>query len=236
MASVSDASVPSLEDLGLPPASNQNNAQDQTTPPNQTAGNAQDQKTQTTPAASKEPSLADLGFTSSQTQPDAQLQARLDKRTHMLKIHQKLGLITVLPMFATVVAGGGAKAAYSHGPGSKIVMEPTAANVDLHAALGSLTAGLYGATAYYAIFAPKIPGTKPVGHIRLHRDLAFIHGPGMILTPILGAMALSQQDKGEKVHGIASAHAFVAWTTVIAYSAAIVSVSWPIKLKFWEHS
>lgn len=38
-------------------------------------------------------SLGDLGFTPSQTQGSAQDQARLDKRSHMLKIHQRLGLI-----------------------------------------------------------------------------------------------------------------------------------------------
>jgi hypothetical protein len=52
----------------------------------------------------------------------------------------------------------------------------------------------------------------------------------MILTPILGAMAFQQANDGEKVHGIASAHAAVAWTTVASYTAAIVAVSWPIKL------
>ncbi len=47
----------------------------------------------------------------------------------------------------------------------------------------------------------------------------------MILTPILGAMALDQKDKGEKVHGIASAHGAAAVVTGLAYGAAIVSVS-----------
>jgi hypothetical protein len=94
----------------------------------------------------------------------------------------------------------------------------------LHAALGSTTAVLYGATAYYAIFAPKIPGTKTEGPIKLHKALAWIHGPGMVLTPILGAMAFDQKSKGEKVHGIAGAHGAVAVTTAIAYSLAIYSV------------
>ncbi|MHB8302173.1 MAG: hypothetical protein ACYDC6_04940 [Acidobacteriaceae bacterium] len=233
---IAEASLPSLEDLGLPPASTQVKAAGQAAPENPNSTSTNPQKDQTAPATDNGLSLQGLGFTPSQSQPNAQLQARLDKRTRMLKIHQKLGLITVIPMFATVVAGGGAKAKFSHGPGSPIINEPTNVNVDVHAALGSLTATMYGATAYYAIFAPKIPGTKPVGNIRLHRDLAFIHGPGMVLTPILGGMALSQQEKGQKPHGIAAAHSYVAWTTVIAYSAAIVSVSWPIKWKFWEHS
>jgi hypothetical protein len=176
-----------------------------------------------------EPSLGDLGFTPQQTQANAQLQAMLDKRTHMLKIHQRLGLITVLPMAAAVITGPMAKA---KGRNGQPITEPTQANLDFHAAMGSATAALYFTTAYYAIFAPKVPGSKRRGAIRLHRALAFIHGPGMIATPILGAMAFKQEQAGEKVHGIASAHGAVAWATVAAYGAAIVSVSWPIKLKF----
>ena len=73
---------------------------------------------------------------------------------------------------------------------------------------------------------------KSKGAIRLHRDLVWIHAPGMILTPILGGMALSQENKGERVHGIASAHAYVAWTTIGAYGASIIAVSWPLHIKF----
>ena len=39
------------------------------------------------------PSLSDLGFPAEQTQGDVKGQALLDKRTHKLKVHQKLGLI-----------------------------------------------------------------------------------------------------------------------------------------------
>ena len=79
--------------------------------------------------------------------------------------------------------------------------------------------------AYYAIRAPRIPGTETRGPIRLHKALAWIHGPGMILTPILGAIAFDQKSRGEKVHGIASAHGGVAIATAAAYGAAILSVS-----------
>jgi hypothetical protein len=73
---------------------------------------------------------------------------------------------------------------------------------DLHAALGGLTGDLYGITAYYAIRAPRVPGTETRGPIRFHKVMAWIHGPGMIATPILGIMAFDQKNKGEKVHGI----------------------------------
>ncbi len=158
--------------------------------------------------------MGDLGFPNDQTQGSAAEQARLDKRSHMLRIHQRLGLITTIPLVATVITGGmaGGKATSS-------------TSRDLHATLGSITAGLYFTTAYYSIFAPKIAGTQTRGPIRLHKILAWIHGPGMILTPVLGAMAFEQKSNGEKIHGIASAHGAVAVVTAAAYGLAIASVS-----------
>jgi hypothetical protein len=159
-------------------------------------------------------SLGDLGFSPTQAQGNAQDQARLDKRSHMLKIHQRLGLIDTVPLVATVIAGAGA--------GGK---STSTSDRYLHLALGSVTGDLYFLSAYYAIRAPKIPGTQTRGPIRLHKALAWIHGPGMILTPILGAIAFDQKSKGEKVHGIAQAHGPVAIVTAAAYGAAILSVS-----------
>ena len=180
---------------------------------NPTAGPAQ----QTAPGAShklQEPSLEDLGITSSQTKGNAREQALLDRRSHMLKIHQRLGLITIAPLGATLITS-----AFAGG------RETSRASRDAHAALGSATVGMYVSTAYFAIRAPKIPGTRTRGPIRLHKTLAWIHGPGMVLTPILGGMALAQKDRGEKVHGIASAHGPVAIVTAGAFGLAVVSVS-----------
>jgi hypothetical protein len=166
------------------------------------------------PSNAAPPSLGDLGFPPAEAQGNAQDQARLDKRSHMLKIHQRLGLITLAPLVATIVTSSGAGGRHS-----------TATGRDLHGALGSVTADLYFTAAYYAIRAPRIPGTTTRGPIRLHKALAWIHGPGMILTPILGAMALSQENHGEKVHGIAMAHSAVAGVTYAAFGLAVVSVS-----------
>jgi len=183
-----------LENADQPQAT----AQTQTPPPNN----------------SQAPSLEDLGLTPSQTQSDPQLQARLDKRAHMLKIHQRLGLITAIPMIASVATGFGA--------GGK---STSTSDRWAHLALGSVTGDLYFTTTYFAIFAPRIPGTQTRGPIRVHKALAWIHGPGMILTPILGAIAFDQKSKGEKVHGIASAHGAVAIVTAGAFGAALLSVS-----------
>lgn len=165
-------------------------------------------------SASTGPSLTDLGFNTGETKSNPEEQARLDRRTHMLKIHQKMGLITAGPLAATIITGFGA--------GGKKTSSGTR---DFHAALGSATAGLYFTTAYFAIRAPRIEGTHTRGPIRVHKTLAWIHGPGMILTPILGAIAFDQKSKGEKVHGIASLHGPVAIITGAAYGAALLSVS-----------
>ena len=202
------------------------------TPPAQQAPQSAPLPNAPSPASpSTEPSLSDLGFTAQQTQADPKLQATLEKRTEMLKIHQKLGLITAAPMMAALITGPMAKA---KGKNGQPIQEPSQANLDFHAALGGTTAALYFTTAYFAIRAPHVPGTHKHGGIRVHEALAFIHGPGMILTPILGIMAYQQESAGEKVHGIASAHGPVAVVTAAAYGASIVAVSWPIHLKFWE--
>jgi hypothetical protein len=159
-------------------------------------------------------SLQDLGISSEQAQGTAAEQARLDKRAHMLKLHQRLGLIAAVPLIATVATSFGAAG-----------RSTSTSDRYLHLALGSATGDLYFMSAYFAIRAPGIPGTQRRGQIRVHRALAWIHGPGMILTPILGAIAFDQKSKGEKVHGIASAHSAVAIVTAAAYAAAIISVS-----------
>ena len=161
-----------------------------------------------------EPSLGDLGISLAQAKGNAGLQALLDRRSHMLKTHQRLGLITLGPFGATLITS-----AFAGG------RQTSSTGRDLHAGLGAATVGLYFATAYFAIRAPKVPGTATRGPIRLHKTLAWIHGPGMILTPILGGMALAQKDRGEKVHGIASLHGPVAIATAGAFGLAVASVS-----------
>ncbi len=166
------------------------------------------------PAGTGQLSLEDLGFTAQQVQGNAAQQARLDKRSHMLQMHQRLGLIAAIPMVASLISSGGAKERHGSTTGR-----------DVHMALGLATASLYYTSAFYAIRAPKVAGTQTRGPIRLHKTLAWIHGIGMIATPILGMLAYQQINRGERVHGIASAHAAVAWTTAIAYGTSIAAVS-----------
>jgi hypothetical protein len=175
------------------------------------------------PQAPAPPSLSDLGLPPNQTKPDPDLQARLDRHTRMLRIHQRLGLITLVPLAAACISSAAAPPDPKSGKGDTV-------GRDLHVALGAASVTMYGFTAAYAIRAPRVSDAPARGGIKLHKYLIYVHAPGMVLTPILGAMAYNQANNGEKVHGIASAHAAVAWTTVAAYGAAIVAVSWPIHL------
>jgi len=180
-----------------------------------------DQAPPTPPGA---PSLEDLGLTTQQTNGDNKQQALLDKRTEMLKIHQRLGLITLIPVAAACISSVGAPP--EHGNYGNTTSR------DVHVALGGTAVAFYAATAYFAIRAPKVSNEPARGGIKLHKYLIYLHAPGMVLTPILGAMAYNQINSGQKVHGIASAHGAVAVVTAASYGAAIIAVSWPIHLKF----
>lgn len=173
------------------------------------------------PNAPTPPSLADLGITPAQTKADMDAQHRLDRRTHDLKVHQTLGLITLVPIAAACITSGLAPPDPAKGNND--------VGRDIHVALGSTSVTLYGLTAWYAIKAPRMPGQGPTkGGIKLHKYLVAIHAPGMLLTPILGAMAYNEAASGHRVTGIASAHAPVALITAGAYVGSIIAVSWPI--------
>jgi hypothetical protein len=173
------------------------------------------------PQAPAPPSLGDLGLAPSQTKPDPDLQARLDRHTRMLRIHQRLGILTLVPLAGACISSAAAPPDPRKGSGNTV-------GRDIHVALGATSVTMYAITASYAIRAPKISDAPARGGIKWHKYLIYVHAPGMVLTPILGAMAFDQANNNEKVHGIASAHSAVAWTTVAAYGAAIVAVSWPI--------
>jgi hypothetical protein len=173
-----------------------------------------------TPPASTAPSLGDLGLTPAETDGSAQQQAIFDRRTHMLKIHQRLGLITVIPVAAACISAIGAPP--EHGNYGNTTSR------DIHVGLGAAAVAMYALTASYAIRAPKVSREPARGGVKWHKYLIYIHAPGMVLTPILGAMAFNEINSGQKVHGIASAHGAVAAATAISYGAAIVAVSWPI--------
>ncbi len=180
------------------------------------------QAPQQPPSTSGSPTLDDLGITPTQVHGDDRTQALLDKRSHMLKVHQRLGLITAVPILAACISGAGAT------PDRGTYGSTTSR--DVHVGIAGLAIGMYGATAYYAAAAPRLDHAPARGGVKWHKYLIYIHAPGMVLTPILGAMAFNQINSGQKVHGIASAHQAVAVTTALAYGASILAVTYPIHL------
>lgn len=181
-----------------------------------------EKKPATPPTSSSAPSLDDLGISPTQVHGDDRTQALLDKRTHMLKVHTRLGLITAVPIVAACISGAGAS------PDRGTYGSTTSR--DVHVGIAGLAVGMYGLTAYYAAAAPRVGHEPARGGIKIHKYLVYVHAPGMILTPILGAMAFNQVNSGQQVHGIASAHQAVAVTTALAYGASILAVSYPIHL------
>jgi hypothetical protein len=155
--------------------------------------------------------VEDLGFDRAQTTSDPVLQARLERRTRMLKTHQILGLATAVPLVASLATGEGAT-----------LESNSRSRRRLHAGLGVTTGVLYFTTASFAIFAPEGPSEKKSGATKIHRALAFLHFPAMVLTPILGYKAKRQVDRGEEVHGSAKYHQTAAGVAAGSFLAAML--------------
>ncbi len=157
-------------------------------------------------------SLDDLGFQKTQTESNPELQKTLEKRSSMLKTHQVLALVTAAPMIANYFLGDEA----GHSGSTR----------NAHAWLGATTASLYFTSASFAIFAPKPDGIEDQGNTRIHRALAWVHAPLMIITPILGTMAKNQIESGHRhVTGIVDLHGAAATTLLISYLASIAVMS-----------
>src|SRR6185312_1129899 len=119
----SSSEIAALPDAPVPVASQSapQASQPQTSAPQQSTPQT------TPPAQGNQPSLSDLGFSQEQTQANAQLQARLNQRTHDLKVHQTLGLITLAPLVATIAVSGGATQKHDRNTPGATPVEPSSA-------------------------------------------------------------------------------------------------------------
>jgi hypothetical protein len=150
---------------------------------------------------SKKEDLRQLGFSDEEIKPDREAQKLLEKRSSMLQTHQYLAFGT----FALLTAS---------------LLTPES-NIDLHKILGLTTAAAYGTTAYFSIFAPTPPGFKASGGTVWHKRLAWVHGIGMIVTPILGMIRYNQKEKGRAISGLGKLHPVSAITTYAAFTVAL---------------
>lgn len=140
-------------------------------------------------AQEKKLELSDLGFSKQETVADPKLQQELEVRSSKLQTHQKLGLLTQALMTAAFLTGSTAKEGRN----------------ETHQYLGMATGAAYFTTAYYSLTAPKPSTVKDKGwNVRLHKALAWIHFPLMILTPIAGMQAMRDNRRHHESTGLAS--------------------------------
>src|ERR1035441_2714692 len=105
---------PTLPDVALPVAAAGSALERAATqssnasPSAQSPGQDSQSPAQGSPNPPGAPSLGDLGLTPEDTEGSAARQALMDRRTHMLKLHQRLGLITVIPVAAACISAVGA--------------------------------------------------------------------------------------------------------------------------------
>jgi hypothetical protein len=164
-------------------------------------------------AASESPelNLDDLGFNKMELQPNPELQNTLNERSGKLQTHQKLGLLTLALAAATVItAEEGKKAPESHEN------------------LGLVTGVSYFTTAYFSLTAPDDPGAankKSALNMKVHRAMAFIHFPAMLLLPFAGESASHSYQDGKPLTGLGKQKKRLAGAAVASMAIAAISVS-----------
>ncbi|MCH2533759.1 MAG: hypothetical protein MK008_04895 [Bdellovibrionales bacterium] len=150
--------------------------------------------------------ITDLGFDEDKEQ-NPELSKILEEREYYLKQHQIWGLVSATTMVLAVFSGGEGN------------LPPE------HAFFAGLAATSYAASAYTAWKAPEINNKKLKGGSLWHRRLAWLHVPGMFLTPILGYLAAQKINKGKELSGVEKYHKDVAGVTAAALMLSALSVS-----------
>lgn len=151
--------------------------------------------------------LKDLGMTEAEVSlspTEIKSQKTLEKRHHMLKTHELLGLTTLGVMTATFLTGNQGE------------------ENDLHMYLGITSGLLYYTTAYYSLNAPKPATIKDRGMIVWHKRLAWVHFPAMVLAPILGYMYKQNEKNDRENSSLVKQHSTVA---TIGYAAFALSAA-----------
>lgn len=146
-------------------------------------------------ANSNQLTLEDLGISQSDTYENLEAQQELELRSDYLKKHQTWGLVTLALMTTTFLFGHDAE--YEKG-------EHESPN-EIHQYLGIVSSLAYWTTFYYQYNAPKPKDMTDQGNnIKLHKALAWVHVPLMILTPISGLLAWQANKAGKDKTGLAA--------------------------------
>jgi cytochrome b561 len=157
--------------------------------------------------------LGDLGFKKEEIKVDQKTIQMMEVRQDKLQLHQKLGLATMAAMTATLLLAESAEA------------EGGTYNPDnIHKYAGIATGLLYWTTAYFSLSAPKPPELKDTGSTKLHKSLAWVHGPLMAIVPVLGYLHDQNNKKGKESSGLVDAHGSVASVAYATFMAAGLSM------------
>lgn len=129
------------------------------------------------------------------------------KRIHLLKHHKLLGHVTMGLMTATVATAIYGAHEMKDRRQKKGHHSPSdVKDMHLHMGLAGVSLASYFTTAYMALRAPKVEEQQDENARQWHKGLAYIHVPAMILSPILGFLAIKDIHDGHNPNGIAKLH------------------------------
>lgn len=187
-----------------------------------------------TPASTEAPAACETCDIDCETCRESDRQARyvLRRRASLLRTHKVFGIAAWSSMLVTEVLGTilAINRPTLFGDGS-CASDPNAFGCGsnllgtLHQASSFLTVGLYTTAGILAIAAPD-PDNASVGTdrasstLRLHKTLAWVHGAGMLLMPILGIIGANITD-ADAGRAFRTVHTGVGYVTFAALSWAM---------------
>lgn len=145
---------------------------------------------------------------------EKELDAYLEERAWKLERHKLMGHVTMGLMTASFVTAMMARNRRKNrgwdgrGP------------ITLHKNLGYTTALSYYYTAYLSLTAPKPTNFDDEHERKIHKHMAYIHFPTMILAPILGTIANNQWEKDGKTSGLGKLAKPVMYAGALSFFAA----------------
>jgi hypothetical protein len=174
--------------------------------------------------------MEDLGVFSSSVPEGQMTDSILEMRENKLHHHKKMGHITMGLMTASFLTAVLAKHDIDDARSSRggLRSKDDASKLNLHMGLSLATLASYYTTAYFSLSAPKSDAYQDESARSWHKGLAWIHGPAMILAPILGALAFKDHHDGEEVGGLGKLHKPVMMAGFAAFLASysIAVYSW----------
>lgn len=163
-------------------------------------------------------------------EPDPELEAdldRMDKRRRILKWHQGFALTTLGLLVGQVAIGQ----VLINRQRQSLIDDSYETLKWTHLGLGLTAFSTYWTAAGLAIGAPEVDREDATDSLTLHKSLAWAHGAGMAITPILGLYTSQQRTaenptlNGDQLGRLQTAHQAIGYaTTGLLAGAALVIV------------